>query len=472
MGLQERLYARSPAWMQDGLVSLRGLDYRLRRGSTSLMRRHLAFLRESQHWPEERFREWQEARLRETLRRAFAEVPHYRELSASLGCRAEDFRTLEDLRRLPVLEKREVRGREERFRSDAFAGVRPYVNHTSGTTGTPMRTFETRESFSLRWAFVGRLREWGGVSDPFYPRRAQFTGRNIVPDAEAGPGGRFWRRNLGANALLFSTTHLTAETVPAYAGALRRFRPELVEGYPSAITVVARVALRTGLELPRPRAIVTSAETLLPDQRRDIEAAFGCRVHDQYAGSEPSCFWGTCEHGVMHQNPEYGISEILDAHDRPAAPGQEGSVVVTSFLNPLMPLVRYRLGDGAVPGTDEPCACGRRMPRVQAVAGRLDDTLYVPTRGYVGRLDPVFKGLAHLVEVQIVQEALDHVRVLMVPDPEFGPEMQALLLHNLRDKLGDAVRIDFERVDAVPRGANGKFRSVVSRVRHLYPDPV
>jgi phenylacetate-CoA ligase len=469
-GLSERMYAGSPLWLQHAMVSLRGLQLRVGRARTSEIRAHLAFLLESQRWPAERFRDYQSAQLRAVLRGAFRDVPHFRELAARLGCAAEDFRAPEDLALLPVLTKAEVRGREERFASEALRGAPRTVNFTSGTTGTPMRTFETRGSFSKRWAFVGRLRTWAGVPDPIYPRRAQFTGRGIVPDTEARGAGPFWRRNLAGNALLFSTVHVSPATAPAYAAALAAYRPDLVEGYPSAIAMLARMALRMGLALPRPAAVITSAETLRPEDRAVIQQAFGCRVHDQYASSEPSCFWGECEHGVMHESPEYGVSEVLDGEGRPVGPGEEGTVVVTSFLNPLMPLVRYRLGDVAVRGPDAPCACGRDMPRIERVVGRMDDTLYLPQRGYVGRLDPVFKGLAHVVEAQIVQESLELIRVLLVPDDGFTPELEAHFVHNLREKVGGEVRVVVDRVEAVPRGANGKFRAVVSRVRHLYPD--
>src|SRR5690606_15500097 len=136
-----------------------------------------------------------------------------------------------------------------------------------------------------------------------------------------------------------------------------------------------------------------------------MEEAFGCKVFNQYAASEPSCFWSSCEEGTLHIHPEYGISEVVDDDGNPVPPGVEGDVVVTSFLSRVFPLIRYRLGDRAIlapPGTK--CACGREMPVVEMVVGRRDDILYVPERGFVGRLDPVFKGTMPLLEAQIVQE--------------------------------------------------------------------
>jgi phenylacetate-CoA ligase len=462
----ERWYAAAPLWLQQLMVTARGADHRWLRLSGRTLRGELELLVQTQWWDPERLAELQARRLQALLAAAFAEVPHWRDLARRLGCVPGDFRAPADLRRLPVLTRAEVAAAPERFVSPRRArlpGVRGFA--TSGTTGLPVRTVESRQSFSRRWAYVARLRGWAGLADPVHPRRAQFTGQVVVPgDAR----GVFWRRNVPGRALLLSSYHLSEQAAPAYARALARFRPALVDGYPSALLALARLARAGGLELPRPQAVITTAETLLPEHRAELAAAFQCRVHDQYAATEPACFWGECEHGTLHASPEYGVSEIVDARGEPVGPGEAGEVVATSFLNPVMPLLRYRLGDRAVRGPDAPCPCGRRLPRVARVLGREDDVLYVPERGWVGRLDPVFKGLDGLVEARVVQEALDRVDVQLAA-PGAGPGLEAEVLRRLRERLGGAVQLRVERVDRVPRGARGKLRLVESRVRHLYP---
>ncbi len=465
-GGAERWYAASPVWLQHLLVSARGADHRWLRVSGRVLRGELALLRQSERWTPESMAALQARRLQALLRGAFDEVPHWRDLARRLGCAAGDFRTPDDLRALPVLSRAEVAAAPERFVSPGrarAAGARAFA--TSGTTGLPVRTLESRESFSRRWAYVARLREWAGVPDPVHPRRAQFTGQVVVP----GDARRvFWRRNLPGRTLLLSSYHLSGAAAPAYARALVRFRPDVMEGYPSALLALARLARAGGVALPRPRAVITSAETLFPEHRAELRAAFGCPVHDQYAATEPACFWGECEHGTLHTSPEYGVSEIVDERGEPVGPGEAGEVVATSFLNPVMPLLRYRLGDRAVRGPDAPCPCGRLLPRVERVLGRQDDVLYVPGRGWVGRLDPVFKGLDGLVEARVVQEALDRVAVQLAA-PGAGPGLDAEVLRRLRERLGGAVHLRVERVDRIPRGPRGKLRLVESRVRHLYP---
>jgi phenylacetate-coenzyme A ligase PaaK-like adenylate-forming protein len=466
MNTEDSLYARSPVWLQNCFVSARGWQYRYRRASDRIIREHLHVLLQSQWWSVEQFRDYQLALLRAVLREAFLHVPYYQDLRRQLGCHPDDFTSLEHLRLLPVLDKARVRGNENQFINQNRTLSRWSQGFTSGTTGTPLKLYEDQDGFSRRWAFVARLRLWARLADPIHPRRVQFTGRNIVPNGQPKAKDIYWRFNWCSNSLLCSTTHLSTQTVPHYARKLAAFAPDLIEGYPSAVLILARIARRLNVGLPRPRAIVVSAETLTDDDRRELQEAYGCRVFNQYAASEPSCFWCDCEEGVLHVNPEYGITEILGDHGAPAVVGEEGDVVVTSCLNRTMPLIRYRLGDRAFVGPDERCSCGRRMPRIDRLSGRADDILVVPGRGYVGRLDPAFKGLTHIIETQIVQESSNAIRVLLVPAPGYDSTTATQLVQNLRAKLGEVVDIRIDLVERIPRGPNGKFRSVISKIKH------
>jgi phenylacetate-CoA ligase len=236
--------------------------------------------------------------------------------------------------------------------------------------------------------------------------------------------------------------------------------------------ITARVARIHGLELPRPLAVITSAETLYDHDKHEIQEAFDTKTFNQYASSDTGAFICDCDHGQLHVNPEFGICEILGSDGKPARPGEEGEIVTTSFCNREQVLIRYRIGDRAVMGPEETCTCGRNMPRIASVTGRIDDILYIPERGFVGRFDPVFKGLAGIYEAQIIQESLGELKVKLVPSASFDDQAESHLLINLRAKVGDAIHIDIERVQEIPRGPNGKFRTVVSQCRDAYPKMV
>jgi phenylacetate-CoA ligase len=467
VSLQETVYKRSPVLVQHALVSMRGANFRFRRSNDSAMRGTLSDLLASEALSVDERRARRSRELGEFLKTAVESTPYYRELHAAGQLppiwREDD--PLSAFAAVPLLDKARVRGSEADFYSEAIDPRRTVVGFTSGTTGSPMKTRETAASLSKRFAFVARLRTWAGLAEVVHPRRAQFTGRAICQERPP-----FWRRNLADNALLLSTVHLSECAAAGYADAIASFRPVLMDGYPSAMLALARLAAVQGIALPQVPVVIVSAETLTPEMRATIGSAFGATVFNQYAASEPSCFWSDCEFGNMHIHEEYGISEILDASGAPVAPGETGEVVVTSLLNPAMPLIRYRTGDLARRGLDTSCLCGRNLPLVAEVLGRTDDILYTPSRGYVGRLDPIFKGVTGIIESQVVQEDLQHIRLLVVPEPGiWGAEPQAKLLHNLLAKVGPDQQVTVELVDEIPRGANGKFRSVITRCRSDYP---
>ena len=133
-------------------------------------------------------------------------------------------------------------------------------------------------------------------------------------------------------------------------------------------------------------------------------------------------------------------------------------------MNADMPLIRYRIGDrGTLGGGLETCQCGRTLPVIESVDGRVDDILYTMDGRRIGRHDPLFKDDLPIQEAQIVQEALDCVRVRYVSSPGFRPEHESVITQRLQARMG-MVKVVMERVTEVPREPNGKFRAVICRL--------
>ena len=249
-----------------------------------------------------------------------------------------------------------------------------------------------------------------------------------------------------------------------YADALRRFRPQLIDSYPSSIEPIARYVRDRAIEI-RPRAIITSSETLYPETRALLSEAFHCPVYDHYGAAEMAALVTQCSAGSYHVNPEFGIVELL-RNGSPVRPGEEGEVVATGFINPVMPLIRYATGDSAIQG--EPgCGCGLAFPVIERILGRTDDVLVAPDGRRIGRLDPIFKSVSGLVETRIVQDRTDHVRVETVMEQPLAPHEEATLLRELRTRLGPTMAVDVVRVPRIERTRSGKFQSVVNLVQQL-----
>jgi phenylacetate-CoA ligase len=224
---------------------------------------------------------------------------------------------------------------------------------------------------------------------------------------------------------------------------------------------MARAAIelnRSDIEL---KVVISNAEPLLAHQRETIARAFRCPVRETYGTSENVAAASECESGRLHLWPDAGIAEVL--RDGRIAGEGRGELLATGLLNAEMPLIRYRIGDFVILGNGKRCACGRTLPILEAVEGRTDDLLVTADGRLVGRLDPVFKRDMAIEEAQIIQEDMADLRVRYVPAPGFSGQTREAISREIQARMGP-VRVSFEQVDRIPRGANGKFRAVISNV--------
>jgi phenylacetate-CoA ligase len=450
-----RVYAGLPTPLQHLATAAYGWRVqRLRRGGVyRATRRELA---RSERWDAARLAEHQQRCLRETVQHAFRATRYWPELGRRLGIDADGIRCVDDLKRLPLLEKATLVERTADLRAAGVPDVAVYF--TGGTSGTTLAIPIDAASRQRNYAFFARALAWAGVEDG---RSATFAGRPIVPSDASQPRS-VWRWNPAMRNRLFSSYHISASNAPAYSRALVAFAPDYVDSYPSALATLAGLFREQGLPAPRPRSVITSSETLLDAQRAVIAEVFGARCFDQYGCTEQAVYVSQCEAGAYHAHPEYGILEVLDAQGKPAAPGVPGEVVCTSFTNAAFPLLRYRIGDvAAVAGSA--CGCGRAFPVIEQLCGRLDDLIVTPDGRRVGRLDPVFKGRRTIREAQIVQETARDLAVRLVPGPGYADADGEAIAHALRERLGHEMRISILRVASIERTSSGKFRAVINR---------
>ena len=454
--LLEHGYYRSPVWLQNLAVTAFGYSLHRQRSGADLT--YLETLKESECWSAGQVQDYVDDEVRAMVAHAFTHVPHYRRLAAALGLEASDIRSVKDLRKLPILEKDEIRRTPTDFVSEVpTSSHAPFKLSTSGTTGKPLTIYCDPASRQRHYAFWSRLRGWFGITPGMH--RATFFGRIICSPSQQRPP--FWRYDRFQRNYLFSSYHLAPQYLDSYCEALRRLQPPEIIGYPSSLAAVATHILDRGITDIRPRVVFTTAETLLDTQRAAIEAAFSAPVIDQYGCTEMAIFVSQCEKGAYHVHPEHGVLEVVDSSGAPVPPGGVGQAVCTGLINRTMPLLRYRLGDHVALQAGA-CGCGRNFPRLASVLGRTDDVLVTPSGRPLGRLDPVFKPLRGLRATQIVQPSRDTLIVRAVVDGTFSKSDSDNLLYELKKRTGDEMKVTLEFVDAIPKGPNGKFRAVVS----------
>jgi phenylacetate-CoA ligase len=413
-------------------------------------------------WSEARWKVWRAERLDALLHRAATRVPYYRDYWGARRRRG-DTSPWNRLENWPVLDKEIVRQRPEAFVAEDCDRRSLYSEHTSGTTGTPVRVWWSRETVRQWFALLeARVRRWNGVSR--HDRWAILGGQLVVPVARRKPPFGIW--NAASRQLYLSSYHLSPAAAPAYLESMRDRRVSYLWGYASSMSVLARLAWEAGLPAPTLRVAISNAEPLDASQRAEITRAFGCPVRDTYGMAEIVCGASECDAGTLHLWPEVGVVEVLDDEAQHHVPsGRPGRLVATGLLNDAMPLIRYELGDRvALAPAAVPCACRRLLPRLASIDGRADDVLVTPDGRRVGRLDPVFKADLPVREAQIIQEQLDQLRVRIVPAAGFGDRHARQISERLQQRMGAGVRVSVDTVERINRDAAGKFRAVVSRL--------
>ncbi|MGI8402090.1 MAG: phenylacetate--CoA ligase family protein [Gemmatimonadaceae bacterium] len=412
-----------------------------------------------EQWTQGEWKTWREERLALLLHRAALDVPYYRQ-HWNERRRRGDRAAVDLLANWPILEKETLRTHAAAFVADDRSRSRMFHDHTSGTSGKSLDLWLSRGTVQAWYAlFEARCRHWNGVSRR--DRWAMIGGQLVVSVRQNEPP--FWVWNASLHQLYLSAYHLAPRHAGGYVEALRKYGVRYIVGYPSAVHALAREVLSQNLRPPALDFVLANAEGVLDQQRCEIEAAFGCPVRETYGMAEIVANASECREGRMHLWPEVGEIETVNGNESSAI-GEMGELVCTGLLNLDMPLIRYRVGDrGSLALPDASCRCGRLLPLLSAIDGRIDDVLYTPDGRAVGRLDPVFKSSLPIKEAQIVQDELDLIRIRYVSDESFSAVDAQSLIDRVRDRMG-AVRVILEEVDSIPRTNNGKFRAVVSNL--------
>ena len=409
-------------------------------------------------------RAYQEEALRKVVDHAYRTVPYYTRVFDERGLKPSDIRGVADLPKLPVLTKALLKAHFDELWSRAFDRHRLVDGHTSGTTGTPMEVLYDAGMMAMTYAALDRQYRWAGCRMArFGDRVAVLRGNIIVPLGQSRPP--FWRVNWYHNQLLLSNFHMSPENLPAYFDEMRRFKPTVLDGYPSSVYVFAKVLLNRGERLPL-HAVLTSSETLFDFQREAMEEAFQCRVYDYYGAAERVAFAAECGRREGHHLfPVYGITEIVDDAGQPVPDGTEGVMVGTSLQNYGMPLLRYVTSDRTAL-TGRPCSCGRPLPLMQEVTTKAEDVLRLRDGRLISPsvLTHPFKPLNQIDGSQLVQTDVDRLLVRLIPRHDFTAALGEQLVRDLKARLGDDMRIEIEFVKELPRTKAGKFKWVINEI--------
>lgn len=443
---KDRVYLACPVLIQNILVSIFGyFEHNNRyKGSYQSLSDELF---ENEYKSLESHEKNQQNLLEKALLNAIENVPHYR----NLGIKTTS------IDKFPILSRDEVFTETESLLADQFKKSKLMSVYTGGSTGTPLRIRMNKEVRQKSYAFWNRFYRIMGFQ--IGDKKATLVGRKLQePDNNKPP---FWRYNYYDKQLLFSSFHMTNENIPLYINKLNQFKPVIIEGYPLSVLRLAEYILEKKVTLEfQLKGISTSSENFSLKQRITMEKAFNCNVYDQYGSGESVIFAAECEHKNKHISPEYGYVEVLDENGELRREG-EGELIVTSLINNVMPLIRYRIGDlGKV--SYKSCKCGRNTAILEELYGKVGSVIVAEgKRVSTAAISIAFEYLKNVKKCQIIQNEPGKAIINLVTTPDFNKEEEDFMLWELKKMLSDKMEFTVNKVDNILPGENGKYQMVI-----------
>jgi len=411
---------------------------------------------QSQWWPPERLQELQLQQFSQLFRHAVATVPFYRERFAPWSGGAMSWQRY---RELPVSSRRDIQlaGVDMHSAAPPAAHGPLVTTESTGSTASPLVTRGTAWTQIMWRALLLREHLW---HDRDLRGKLAAIRSNTV-DYEAPSWGIATSAFVTGPCLVRSLTIDLDEQLRWLVVE----DPDYVLGFATNMRALAVRSRELGLRLPRLKQVRTYGEVLQPDARDIVRAAWGVEIVDSYSSEELGYIALQCpQSGNYHVQSESLIVEVLDPGGRPCAPGELGQIVVSTLHNFAMPLLRYASGDFAEVG--EICACGRGLPVLRRIAGRQRNMILRPdgVRQWPTFPMSAWFDIAPVLQIQLVQDAIDHVEAKLVMKRDFSGNEAERLIAALQGCLDYPFRITLRRVDVIPRGAGQKYEDFICKL--------
>ena len=413
------------------------------------------WLLKTMYWSPWQRLEWRLQRLGNILEFAWNHVPFYREY---WGDHRVDFRrpqAMEELQRYPILTKDVFRANAARIQPDSLSSIRHRRWHTGGTTGQPVQYLRDLEQWTLAEAF--HLWGWSQVGYVFGDPVGVIAGGSLIPERlglESRVRGWMHRR------LFLYGVAMDRSIAREYHERLCKHGAKLLYGYPSVLYLFGKNLAEQGLNLPRLKAVITTAEMLFPNYRESIERTFSCRVFDNLGCNDGGYESYECQqHNGFHYNDLQSVLEV----DHVKTSGK-GRLIITNLWNKSNPFIRYENGD-MITLASQPCPCTCPFPLISSVQGKTHDILtFANGRSLSG---PALALIFREMEIdgwQVVQTDSSRLEVRICCSSGLKPEYSDHIHKILRHYLTDEVEIAIKQVEKLETTKGGKLKSIWSEV--------
>ena len=379
----------------------------------------------------------------ELFNKAYDNSPFYQKLYSDAGIKKEDIKSLEDIKKLPIITKDMIKAHAEEIR--IAPKWKLIKNHTSGTTGTPLMVYEDWPSIWREQAYFYCYRKRCGYiyGQPIVSLRGNLEKKDLYLKVHI------------SNTLYLSSYNINPQTTELYYNQIVKHNPVAIEGYPSSLYSLALMMRDKGIQLHIPVAF-TSSESLLDYQRELIEKQLDTQIYDHYGTTERTIRLSeSFNHNGYFEDPGYSINEYT-----------EDGEITTSLINYSFPLIRYKGNDviELMEATEE-----NLQVIVKKIQGRKSSYL-IGKDGteYSGALlTRVFKDISTIDNAQFVQEKKGEVKLNYVPGNGFTKEDEQKLKNAVIEQLGESnFEFHFNVISSsdIIYTSRGKFNYIVNKI--------
>jgi len=419
------------------------------------------YLQKTQYLSLNELKKIQEEKLKSLIWHAYNNVPYYHRIFKQRNLTPSDVKKVEDLEKLPIITKNDMRNDISNFVARNYQEYEPFVHSTSGSTGEPFRYNISKEAFSM-----GMASAWRGYSYAGYrlgDKMALLAGPSLVADTRMKIN-RFIISHPNERILSLPSVDLSENVMKEYSELLGKVKPKYLKGNPSALQFFAYFLREESIDDIHLEAVMTTSEKLFPFQRKLFEEVFECEVFDGYGGMDFGATAFECkEHSGYHVDVEKAVIEFLDEERGSVSPGEMGRIVATNLYNYAMPFIRYDSQDLGIP-LDRICECGRELPLIKEVVGRVVDILKFDDGTVVSGwpLTLVFAQF-DIKRFQIVQTDGKSLVIKLVKGRNYLKDDTQSLFSILRKYLSENIDMQIEFVEQIPLTKGGKWKYIVSK---------
>lgn len=419
-------------------------------------------LQKSQWLSESELKQNQWKKLNAVLNYAYDNCEYYHQKFKQFQIILEKIDKESDINKIPILTKKDIQTHGDSLISKAFHKQTLCDSKTGGSTGQSLHVYFDKQCQELRNAAALRSDRWAGWD--LGDMRAAIWGNPPKADTLKKK-----IRNLLYDRIIYlDTMDLNEQSMTEFIGIYRRYNPPVIFGHSHSIYIFAKFLDSKGISDLKPKGIISTSMMLLDHERELIERIFQCKVTNRYGCEEVGLIACECEkHEGMHLNIDHLYIEFIKDDGTPAKPGEEGSIVVTDLINKGMPLIRYKVEDVGIP-TDRKCSCGRGLPLMEKVTGRVADFLVKRDGSLVAGVSLIERTLTAIKgieQMQIVQNVIDEIILNVVKSKDYTNDSERLLLEEFRNVFDATTNIAINYLESIPQERSGKYRFSICNVK-------